>query len=154
MKRTNEKGSSILEFALSIVVVMAISMGAADFSRVFYHSITLVDAGAAGATFGGLRTAHSGRYSTMRTIATDSSSDVAGSSTVSVNADRYCDCPSAPATSPTHANAVSCTVTCTGYGQPRLYVRTSAVQNFRTVANYPLLPNSLNTGIVAYRRVQ
>lgn len=150
-----EKGHAVLEFALSAVMLLALTMGAADFARVFYHGIALVDAGSAGANFGAIRAAHSGRYTTIRTISTDASVDISSSSPVTVAADRYCDCPGAPASGPTHANAVSCTTaTCAGYGFPRLYVRATARQNFQTVANYPLLPSSMRTGVVAYRRAQ
>ena len=91
----------------------------------------------------------------MQTIVSGASTDVSSIATVSSEADRYCDCPAAPANGPTHANAVNCaTGTCSGYGQPRTYVRVRGGQNFRTFGTYPLIPNSIGVGQRAFRRVQ
>ena len=148
------RGSAIIEFALTSAVFLALCMGAADFSRALYHAIVLTDAATNGATYGALRLAHSGRISTMRNLVDTSSQDLSGEQTVSSTAERFCDCPAAPADRPGHANAVSCTTgSCAGYGQPRTYVRVRGSQSFRTVGTYPLIPSSFGLGQATFRRV-
>ena len=150
-----ERGTAVIEFALSIVVFLALCMGAADFSRAFYHVIVLTDAANNGATYGAVRLAHSGRFSEMTNRVHAALQDVSAGQSVSPAAQRFCDCPSAPADGPTHANAVSCTTgSCAGYGDPRVYVRVRSRQNFRTLASYPLIPGSFGVGQMTFRRVK
>ena len=153
-KNSRRKGNAVIEFAIAIVGLLALCMGAADFSRCFYHAIVMTDAAAASATYGAIRTAHSGRFAAMRDLVQSGSVNVSATP-VSAEADRFCDCPSAPADGPNHINAVNCaTASCAGYGLPRTYVRVRGGQNFQTIRSYPLIPESLRIGQRAYRRVQ
>lgn len=150
-----EKGNAIIELAIVVPVLLVLSMGAADFARVFYHIITLTGAADTGASYGALSAVYSGRNSQMTQIAKDDASSISHTATVTATADRYCDCPANPATGPGDASAVDCIVgTCPGYGPPRVYVRTRVQQQFSTFGRYPGIPQPLNLGPWAYRRVQ
>jgi Flp pilus assembly protein TadG len=155
MRARSERGGAVVELAISVSVLLALCMGAADFGRVFYHALVLTDAAAAGATFGGLRLAHTVRHAATEAVVDAASADVSADSVPASTSDQYCDCAASPADGPTHANAVSCaTGSCNGYGQPRVFVRSRATQTFHTVAQYLYVPSTVNVGQRAYRRVQ
>lgn len=122
------RGQAMVELALAATLLLIITIGAADFARVFYDAIAVSHAAAAGIQRDGSLTAET---------------------------DRYCDCPADPATGPSDSAAVDCIVgTCAGYGQPRVYVRTRVRQDFRTLGPWPGVPDPVDINQLAYFRAQ
>jgi len=146
------RGSALLEMAISCPIVILLFIGASDFARVFRDAIALTDAAHAGAFWGAMNTAHSGRFEMMESIANTSASDVADPD---ISADNFCDCPYAPATGPSDPNAVSCgTGYCFGYGIPRSFVRVRTGAPFHLVMSFPGVPSDIQVGRQVYMRVQ
>lgn len=155
--RAGERGAAIVEFAIMFPVLVMMCMGAADFGRLFFHAVTVTQAAGTGVFYGAQGGFTSGRFSQMQQEAEDDADDLDRMGTVSATADRYCDCPDAPATGPADTNAVDCiTGTCTtnGYGPPRVFVRTRVQQTFRTFGRYPGIPYGVDVGERAFLRVQ
>ena len=151
----NEKGHAVVELAMTIPVLLALCLGAADFGRVFHHAIALTGAADAGAAFGSLRTVHSSMFDDMEETAAETAADVSATATLTPEAEQYCDCPDAPATGPNDANCVDCiTGSCGSYGNPRVYVRVRVQEQFSTFAQYPGIDRSLRLSPAVHRRVQ
>lgn len=148
------KGNAVLELALALPIMMMICVGAADFGRMFYHAITLVDAAGAGASFGALRESQSGDLDAVEQMTMSAASDLSRSNAVTATASRVCVC---PGTTPQNfaQNAVDCyTASCPGYGRPRVYVRVQTSQDFELLALYPGIEKNRTLSPAAYRRVQ
>ncbi|MGA1147478.1 MAG: TadE/TadG family type IV pilus assembly protein [Candidatus Nanopelagicales bacterium] len=138
-------GGAMVEFAVTLPVVVMMTLGAADFGRLFMESAVLSNASAAGAVFA---------YRTTKAAANLAGAEAAvlnnvkGLDSISASVTKLCDCPSAPRT------WVSCSSTCTGYGSPRIYVRSSAIQSFDTLGVYPGVPEQVDMTISTWLRVQ
>lgn len=147
-------GGAMLEFAVLIPVVGLILVGAADFGRSFYHSVTLSNAAETGAFYGAQNVILSGHYEEAAQAARNDARDVG---TISASADRFCACGPAPAPGdPWPSGAiVSCTTgTCPGYGAPRVYARCQVQKTFNTLVNWPGAPDLFSVRRDVYMRVQ
>jgi Flp pilus assembly protein TadG len=148
------RGGAAVEFAVSFPFLLLLCIGVGDFGRMLLHAITVAHAANAGSAFGAISNVNAVRYSDRQSLATDDAENIDHVNVVTAVADSYCDCPAAPARSPTDPNAVSCASTCAGYGTPRLYVRTRASQSFAGVAPIPGIPESVAINRMVYMRVQ
>lgn len=154
--RRKRQGNALMEMAISLPVLVLLCVGAADFARTLFNAVTAVDGAYAGATFGSLRGVNSALPTVMEQTARQSATDIdKGNNSLTVSADRYCDCPSSPASGPADYHAVSCTTgTCSGYGPPRVYVRTRMFHNFNSAAPYPGVTDGVKINKSCYMRVQ
>ena len=149
------RGQAAVELALAATLLLIITIGAADFARLFYDAIAVTNAAAAGSFYGSQRVAFTGRNSEMRTMVEDDAAGIQRGGSLTAETDRYCDCPADPATSPSDSAAVDCIVgTCAGYGQPRVYVRTRVRQAFRTLGPWPGVPDPVDINQLSYFRAQ
>ena len=143
----NQKGNSLVEFAVATPIAMMLCFAAGDFGRMFVESAVLAGAANAGAIYG---------YRNVSTAADSSGvqgailADSAQLSGVSASSEQLCDCPDAPKT------WVACvgTVCPNGYGKPRTYLRARAAKTFETLGMYPKIPSQVNIDMSAYLRVQ
>jgi len=141
----HKQRGAMIEFAVTLPVVVMIGVGTADFGRLFMESTVLSNASGAGAVYA---------YRTTRDVANLAGAEavvlanVNGLDSVSASVTKVCDCPAAP------GNWISCGSTCSGYGSPRIYVRSSAIQSFDTVGVYPGVPSQVEMEMTSWMRVQ
>jgi Flp pilus assembly protein TadG len=139
------KGGAMIEFATTLPLVVLVSLAVADFGRLFMESSVLATASGSGAVYA---------YRTTRNAADLGGAEAAvlnnlnGLDEIAADVTKVCDCPGAPKT------WVSCQSMCTGYGRPRVYVRSTASQSFQTIGVYPGVPSNVNMGVSSWLRVQ
>ena len=142
----DERGGSMVEFAIVAPVLALLCFGAADFGRLFVESAVLAGAANAGAYYGYRTNPISGDDPGVRQMVLDDSTQLQG---VTATYQRVCDCPDAPGT------LVDCiTASCPNYGPPRMYVRAGAQKQFDTIVKYPGIPGTVNLDLAGYMRVQ
>lgn len=144
--RRNQDGNSMVEFALTLPVVLLMALGAGDLARVFVDAAVMAGASNAGATYGYRTHKASADLAGMEAVMADDAAETDG---VSTQADRVCDCPDAPGT------WIDCTqTTCTNYGLPRVYVRAKTAKQFKTLASYPGVQRVSDMTVETLIRVQ
>ncbi len=137
-------GSAVHEFALTAPVLLLLMVGAIDFGRSFYHSITISNAAAMAAFYGSQNLMYSSHSSEMSTVAQNESADIG---TVSVSTARVCRCP--------NGNSVDCVSgTCSGYGAPQVYVRCDVSRAFDTMVNLSKVPDLFTIRRRVWMRIQ
>jgi Flp pilus assembly protein TadG len=143
----NQKGSTLVEFAVATPIAFVLCFAAGDFGRMFTESAILAGAANAGAIYGyrnvGYASDSSGIQSAILT-------DAAQLSGVSASSSQVCDCPDAPGA------WISCNdTTCSnGYDKPRAYIRARATKSFETLGVYPNIPSQVAIDMSAYMRIQ
>src|SRR6185436_8803002 len=104
--KNETRGGAVVEFVLVTPLLLLLTMGAIDFGRAFYQSVTISHAAETGAFYGAQSNIYSSHNAEMTQRAKDDAVDVG---TVTVTSERVCKCPDG-----TVVNCVS--GTCTGYG--------------------------------------
>src|SRR5689334_2953272 len=89
VKRSKEAGSAFIELAMFFPVLLLVLLGAIDFARVYYASITLINAAEVGAQYGSKTVSASTDTNGMATAATNDASDLTG---VTATAAQSCTC--------------------------------------------------------------
>jgi Flp pilus assembly protein TadG len=152
---SSNRGSSLVELAVALPVLIVIIAGTIDFARVFYLSVSLTDAARAGAQYGSYSVARSGNVAGMETAATNAIPDVTG---VSADAHRSCVCATDDgAFSDTSPSPNNCTdpaaVSCPGQ-HVVVTVTVTASKTFTTVMHVlPGVPTSIDLSRGATLRV-
>jgi hypothetical protein len=145
----------MLEFAVLLPVLALILVGAGDFGRAFYHSVTVSNAAETGSLYGAQDVIRSGRFAEMAQAAQNDARDLG---TVSATANRFCACGPAPAPGqpwPDGAIVNCLTGSCSGgYGAPKVYVRCRVQRTFNTLVNLPGVPDLFPVRRDVYMRVQ
>ena len=142
----NQKGNTLVEFAVATPIAMVLCFGAGDFGRMFVESAILAGAANAGAIYGYRNVSTAADSSGIQNAILIDSAQLSG---VTASTEQLCDCPDAPKT------WVSCNDTvCTNYGKPRAYLRARAAKKFETLGVYPKIPSKVNIDMSAYMRVQ
>lgn len=126
-RRKNQKGSAILEFALGSTILIPLLFGVADFGRLFYASIEVANAAAAGAAYGA-RTV--GTMTDTTGITAAAKNDAPELATLQVTPSLVCQ--------DDDSNVVSCTTS-----GAHKYVQVTASWTFQTLFNYPVIPSSV-----------
>ena len=153
------RGGAMVEFALVFPLLLVLCLAAGDFSRLFFHGVTVVNAASSAVHYGSLNNGFAALSDEMELRARRDAGDLSG---VSATATMYCDCPPANAADFTsNPTVVSCDLadvagTCAAgaYGFPRVYVRTDVSQTFETVGPYPSIPEATPVNRRAFMRVQ
>jgi len=136
-------GSTMVELALGLPLLLLLTLGAMDLGRMYFHAVTAANAAATGAFYGAQSNVKTGHFDDMVTAAKQDAEDIG---TVTATAERFCGCPD--------GTKVACAAaTCAGYGPPRVYVRTTVRQNFNPLVKYPGIPRP-TLGRSAYFRAQ
>jgi Flp pilus assembly protein TadG len=143
-KNKAQRGSAIVEFGMLAPVLVLMLMGTMDFARVFYTSISVVNAARAGVQYGVRSNGKSGDLTGMQNAALADGSDVSGLTAV---ATRFCQCSDG-----TTANCL--TGSCGAYGRPRIYVKVTTTAQFKTLFKYPKVPATINLSKSATMREQ
>ncbi len=140
----SRSGTFIVEFAIQMPLLMLIMVGAADFSRVFYHSITVANASGVGSFYGSESNIQAANFTMIKILAENDAKNLTG---LTVTPSLYCDCPD--------GTAVDCiTGTCGTYGSPRVYARTEVEQTFRLFIPWPGVPDPVHISAATLTRVQ
>ena len=143
--RKHRSGTITMELGLAAPLLMLMMAGAADFARIFYHSITVAHASGTGAFYGAQSTTKSASYSSIETVATNDAEDLED---VSVTATLYCDCPDGGGT------AACLDGDCGAYGSRRVYSKVIVRQTFKAMLPWPGIPESVVATRETYIRVQ
>jgi Flp pilus assembly protein TadG len=117
----------MVEFALSSVIMLPLLFGIADFGRLFYASIEVANAAAAGAHYGS-RVASNMTDTTG--ISTAAKAEAPEISSLTVSSSQVCQDSS--------ANSISC-----GTSGAYQYVKVTTSYMFATLFNYPAIPSSV-----------
>src|SRR5438874_5363574 len=88
-KNRAEAGSAFIELGLFFPVLLLLLLGAIDFARVYYASVTLINAAEVGAQYGSKSVSSSSDTSGMATAATNDASDLTA---VTATASQSCTC--------------------------------------------------------------
>jgi Flp pilus assembly protein TadG len=136
-------GSSFIETAILIPMMLMLCCGTMDFARVVYAGIEIANAARAGVQYGALTPGNSGDTSGMVQAALTDAADLG--STVTASANNFCTC---------SGSTVSCSSTCTGGVTPEGYVSVTANYTFNTALPYPGLPQTVSLSRTAKMRVQ
>jgi Flp pilus assembly protein TadG len=128
-RRLNQRGNTLIEFALCSILLMLITVGVTDFSRLFSVADTAASAAAAGAQYGALSPAHWSDYTGMQNAALNDAGNTAGVTTTASNT-CYCSVGGLPTTCP-----ASC-----GSTAPITYVTVKVTVPYSAYFNYPWMP--------------
>ena len=142
--KTDESGSTMMELALTLPLLLLILFGTMDLGRMFYTSITLSGAALAGTQYGVATAANNIDYTGMQTAALNDAANVSG---VVATATSYCEC--------LDGTSVSCsTGSCTTTSTPPSYLKVATSVTFSTLFSYPFVPSSVPLSAVSVQRVR
>ena len=127
IRRKSQKGSAVLEFALGSTILIPLLFGVADFGRLFYASIEVANAAAAGASYGSRTVANMTDTTGISSAAKNDAPDI---SSLTVNSSVVCQ--------NDEGEAASCTTS----GVYK-YVTVTASYTFNTLFSYPVIPSSV-----------
>ena len=138
----DRKGTSFIETAILVPVMLLLWCGTMDFARVVYAGMEVASAARAGVQYGALTPGHSGDTTGMSTAAKADAADLG--TAVTATASNYCTC---------SGSTTACTSTCSGV-KPNGYVSVTANYTFNTLIPYPGVPQSVVLSRTAKMRVQ
>ena len=144
-----QSGASLVELALLSPLLVVLLLGAGDFGRVLYWSITLAQSARAGAQYGAQNTAAAANTAGIQQAALQDAENITNlGGSINVVSSYFCQCPGS-------TTAVSCTQDCTGsYGAPKLFVSVTTSTTFNTLITYPGIPHTVNLSNTAILRLQ
>src|SRR5579864_7701043 len=126
--RNDRTGTSFIETALLLPMMLLLCCGTMDFARVVYAGIEIASAARAGVQFGAVSPGNSGNTSGMTQAALTDAADLGSS--VTASASNFCTC---------SGSTVDCSATCNG-AAPFGYVSVTANYTFNSVIPYPGVP--------------
>jgi Flp pilus assembly protein TadG len=116
----------MVELALVLPLMALLLVAVCDFARLFYASIGVADAARAGVQYGAQNRATAVDYAGMQQAALN---DGTGIANLTASASSFCQC---------GGTTVSCSTP--GCADPGNYVQVTATATFRTILNYPRIP--------------
>jgi Flp pilus assembly protein TadG len=143
--RSDRRGTSLIETAILVPLVLLLCCGTMDFARVVYAGISIANAARAGVQLGALTPGNSGKINGMVQAAINDAAGL-GTSNVTASARNFCLCPNG-------TSEVACSSFCTGE-TPDGYVSVTANYTFNTVVRYPMIPQTVVLSRTATMRVQ
>ena len=142
-KRKSERGSVMIEFALSAAMLFLFFFGIVNFARLFNAAEVVADAAAAGTQYGALSPAHYGDFTGMQNAATADAPNAPG---LTATASQFCTCSIGGA-------HTSCPATCDG-GDPETYIEVDTSLPFTATLTFPGAPKVVNLTSTSVVRVQ
>lgn len=136
-----QEGNALLEFAIMSVVLLLLTCGVADFARLFSAADTAAGAAEAGVEYGALSPAHMD-YTGMQNHALADTGNYSGAT---AKATDFWTCSIG-------GSQVSDPSTCSG--SPQHYIQVLVTIPFKSVVNYPWVPNPISISQLACARVQ
>lgn len=132
-KRTTQKGSILVEFALSSALMLLLFFGIVDFARLFTTAQIVMDSACAGTQYGALSPAHWGDFQGIHDSAL---ANAQNPTDMTVTPAQFCTCSIG-------GPQISCPATCPG-GSAATYLRVDVTKPFNTMIAYPGLPSTIN----------
>ena len=147
----SERGTQLVEMAMLSPFLVLLALGATDFARVSYTSITLANAARTGAQWAMQSSVHAAKTGNIQAAACSEADDLDPSTNcvISVSSTRFCRCPGA-------TGVVTCGASpaCTANAPKEVFVSVTAAKTFTTLVNYPGIPASVPMTRVATIRIQ
>lgn len=134
-RKRGERGNALIEFALMSTVLMGMTLGVADFGRIFAMGDKATNAAAAGVAYGALSPAH---YTDMDAIEAAARSDLGYIPNSEVVAVRTCRCAlgGLPVSCADDENVAPCPA-----GETRkTYLQVSVAIPFQSLSGLPMVP--------------
>ena len=131
-KPKSQSGGAAMEVVLLFPVLCVMLLGAIDFGRVTYDIETVSNAARAGVSHGSLNMAKSKQIDEIKQVAINEARDIRDAG---VAVKRFGGCE--------NGNPVDCDDTC-AEGAPRCYVQVTVQKTFRTLIDYPGIPDTVN----------
>ena len=142
-RRHSQRGNALLEFAISSVLLLLLTIGVTDFARVFNIADAAVAAAQAGTQYGALSPAHYGDLAGMQDAATADAGNVSG---MTATATQVCTCSVGGA-------AVDCPASC-NIGSPETYINVLVTIPIAMTFSYPWMPSVTSMSGRSMVRVQ
>jgi Flp pilus assembly protein TadG len=142
--KTSERGSSLVELALLLPLLLLMFLGVVEVGRIFYVSIEVNNAARAGAAYGAQSNITAGDTAGMERVAQQDAPNVPG---LTATASYYCACSTAT------GSVVSCTDACSAGGHQVVFVQVYTSASFTTLSHFPGLPTPFTTYGKAVMRV-
>jgi Flp pilus assembly protein TadG len=137
----SEAGQTLVEFALALPLLLALTIGAVDLGRLVYMSVETSNAAHAGARYGCQNSASSGDFTGMRAAATNDAPDLVGTGNGNLRATvtNYCQC--SDGSSP-NSSCNPTPPTCSGTHVVQ-FVSVSTTSSYTPWFPYPGVPSSV-----------
>ena len=167
------RGAALVEFAITMPLLLGLCMAATDFGRLFYHAVIVSNAAGAGAFYGARDKLLTGYFSGQEQRAENDMKNITapgtGAQPVTSTAVQYCTCPddanpgqggtviqdNGDPTDPDRYGCNSIFITpCPGYGPGRVYVAVTVSQPFPSLAPWPIIPSNTIVSKTAFQRAQ
>ncbi len=133
----------MVEFAIVASVLLLLMSGAADFARVFFHSITVANASSTGAFWGTYNNVWAAQTDSHEAAAEENTRNIGGATATST---MYCEC--------TNGNEVNCITQSCANGPKRVYTTTMVEQSFETFFPWIGIPDNIFINRETHYRVQ
>jgi Flp pilus assembly protein TadG len=143
----SERGSSLVELALLLPLLLLMFLGVVEIGRIFYVSIEVNNAARAGAAYGAQSNVTAGDTAGMERVAQQDAPNVPG---LQATASYYCACSNDAGTV---TGAGPCTDTCGAGNHEVIFVKVNTSASFTTLSHFPGLPTPLTTYGQAIMRV-
>jgi Flp pilus assembly protein TadG len=137
-----ERGSAVIELALSVFLLLTVMTGIVEFGRMFYHATEVANAARAGVQWAVVNPGNPNNLTAMQTAATNDAVNITG---LTATASETCECDD--------GSTVNCTSGTCATGSVRTYVQVVATAPYTTLAHYWWMPNSITVGSMAFIRV-
>ena len=142
-RKRRERGSAMIELALSVVLLLMILTGVIEFGRMFYFAEEVASAARAGVQYALVNPGSASSLTSLQTAATNDAVDTTG---LTATASETCECDS--------GSAVDCTTGTCVSGSVRTYVKVVAKAPFKTIGTYKWIPRPINVSAQATIRVK
>lgn len=141
----SEHGANIVEMAIVGPLLVLMALGVGDFGRIMYTGVVLGHAARAGAQYG---SQNNGKAQDRAGAENAARQEAQNLGTIGATAQLICECQA--------GTPVDCTTTtCAGgYGVPRVFSQVTTTFTFRTLVDYPGIPDTVPLTRVAKVRVQ
>jgi Flp pilus assembly protein TadG len=148
--RSSQPGAAFVELVMTLPVLLALLIGTADFARVFYTSIELINAARAGAQYGAKDIGSCCSFDAHTAMETKAKNSVNISGIVTAAADHTCQCAQADGSFP---DIILCTDACPSPKFRVITVTVTASAQFNMISKYPGIPRTLNISRASVMRV-
>ena len=141
-RKHQERGSAVVELALSFFLLLAVMTGVVEFGRMFYQAAEVANAARAGVQWAVVNPGNPNNLTAMQTAATNDAVNITG---LTATPTEFCECDD--------GSTVDCTSGTCATGSVRTYVQVVATAPYTMLGNYWWMPNSITVGSRAVIRV-
>jgi Flp pilus assembly protein TadG len=131
---SKQRGQALLELALTLPILLLLTLGLIELGRLAYYNIEVSDAARAGVQFGTQSLAYAADTAGITTAAQSDAPDL-GAGTITVTPVQYCDCPGT-------GSAGACPAA--GCSYPLVYLKVTTTYTYTPLFNYLAVSNIFN----------